>query len=223
MFRRQSVLASSARWPRLVTCGVLLLLALLLTGCQDELLELFVEMALEWAAEKNLITVSEDGELGINTVQIVKYQGTKWALDNSGDRALDAALEAGPIAYSVYQADQLAEEGMTNRDPSKLDEAIAKRPKDWNYRDQKAAILAATGDEKSAQAAISESEAPVAQRILEGRSCRGLHQNMLRGREAALQRQLKDNLGNSMLIGLLVDTQDTLRTVNTNDPASPCK
>jgi hypothetical protein len=112
---------------------------------------------------------------------------------------------------------------MTKRDPSKLDQAIAKRPGDWNYQDEKAAILASNGDEKSAEAAISESEALVAQRILEGGSCRGLHQNMLRGREAALQRQLKDHPGNSILIGLLVDTQDTLRKVNTNDPASPCK
>jgi hypothetical protein len=54
-------------------------------------------MALEWAAEKNLITVSEDDELGINYGQILKYQGTKWRHATTADRAFDAALEAGPI------------------------------------------------------------------------------------------------------------------------------
>jgi hypothetical protein len=135
---------------------------------------------------------------------------------------LDAAFEVGPIAHSVYQADQLAAEGMTKRDPSKLDEAIAKRPKDWNYRDQKAAILAANGDQESAQDAIAESEALVAQRIQDGGSCRGLQQNMLRGREAALQRQLEDSPDDPILLELLMDTQDMLYEVNTNGPASPC-
>jgi hypothetical protein len=200
-----------------------LLQTLLLVGCQDALLEMIVEMAIEWAAEKSLITVSEDDEVGINWVQVIAYEGKVAWYGTTGDRKLDAALESGPIAYSVYKADQLAAEGMASRDPSKLDEAITKRPKDWNYRDQKAAILAANGDQEGAQDAIAESEALVARRIQEGGSCRGLQQNMLRGREAALQRQLQDSPDDPILLELLMDTQDMLYKVNTNDPESPCK
>ena len=104
----------------------------------------------------------------------------------TGDSDLDAALIAGPVVKSVAEADALADEGMRTRDPAKLDEAIEARPGDWNYHDQKGAILGINGASDDALASFTASEQLVEARIDEGGSCRGLYQNMLRGRIARL-------------------------------------
>jgi hypothetical protein len=224
MSRIRSALGRLVRRARPATCVVLLLMMPLLAGCEQKaLLDLVAQMAVEWAAENQLITVAQDGSKSINWVQVGVYQGQKWWSGTTGNLGVDTALDVGPIAHSVYQADKLAEEGMANQDPAKLEEAIDKRPGDWNYRDQKAAILAATGDNGGAQVAFDESETLVKQRVREGGNCRGLYQNMLRGRMAALERQLEIDPENTFLAILLIDANNALNSVNANEPESPCQ
>ena len=216
-------------WFRLFPIITLLMLTPLLTACDEaEMQKLLLEMALEWAEEKKLVTVADDGEASVNYLQILAYgyQREKNKFlgrgPTTGDEALDAALDVADVALSIRDADKLAREGMEARDPSKLDDAIKKRPHDWNYHDQKASILAANGDQNGALAALSESEALVEKRIDVGGSCRGLKQNMLRGRIQALEQQLKKDPKNTVLGGLLKSTQNELFALNNNQSGSPC-
>ena len=207
----------------------LLLLLPLLTACEDDgLFELIAEMAVEWAEEKQLIKVSDEGDVSPDWVQIGIYETTRGYNSvfgsgyTTGDEAVDAALDAAPIAKSVKDADKLAKEGMDGNDPAKLDQAIDKRPGDWNYHDQKGAILAATGNGAEAESAFDSSQNLVDKRISEGGSCRALHQNMLRGRIQALEQKAAADPDNAKLNNFLAQSRAELHALNTNQAGSPC-
>jgi len=174
------------------------------------------------------VSVSGDGDISVNYGQIALYQAQRvgnYAIGRgftTDDEALDAALDIGPIAKDIRDADKFAAEGMASGDPAKMDQAIAARPNDWNYRDQKAAVLAANGDSEGASDSIAESEQLVNQRIADGGNCRGLKQNMLRGREQALEQQLAGDPENSVLLDLLARTRAELYALNNNEANSPC-
>jgi Flp pilus assembly protein TadD len=223
MFSIHKLMARFVRNRRFLALVVLLLTFPLLTSCKDTgLAELAAEMALEWAQEKQLIKTGDDGSIRPDYVQIGAYELQRWMIGTTGDRRLDAALDVGPIAHSIRKADALAEEGMAQGDPAKLDEAIALRPYDWSYHDQKAAILAAQGNVEAARQSMQQSEAVVAGRIMAGGNCRGLHQNMLRNRENALLRQLQNDPDNPDLLEMLMDTHDAQHQLQSNGPESPC-
>jgi hypothetical protein len=207
----------------------LILLLPLLSACEDDgLVEMAAEMALEWAEGRSLVSVSGEGDISVNYGQIALYQVQRagnYAIGRgftTNDEALDAALDIAPIAKDIRDADKLAAEGMASGDPTKMDEAIATRPNDWNYRDQKAAVLAANGDSEGASDAIAESEQLVNQRVADGGNCRGLKQNMLRGREQALEQQLAGDPENPVLLDLLARTRAELYALNNNEANSPC-
>ena len=209
--------------PRLLAVGLLLLLSLILTACDDPgLVDELAEMALEWANQRELISTDAEGNISPNYIRIGAYEAQRGLLGTTGDSDLDAALIAGPVVKSVADADALAAEGMRNRDPAKLDEAIAGRPGDWNYRDQKAAIQAINGDTDDALSSFTESEQLVEQRISEGGSCRGLYQNMLRGRIAALEEQLGNDPDNVFVDASLKQAQQQLAALNGNAPGNVC-
>jgi hypothetical protein len=207
----------------------LILLLPLLSACEDDgLVEMAAEMALEWAEGRSLVSVSGEGDISVNYGQIALYQVQRagnYAIGRgftTNDEALDAALDIAPIAKDIRDADKLAAEGMASDDPTKMDEAIAARPNDWNYRDQKAAVLAANGDSEGASDAIAESEQLVNQRVADGGNCRGLKQNMLRGREQALEQQLAGDPENPVLLDLLARTRAELYALNNSEANSPC-
>lgn len=207
----------------------LILLLPLLSACEDDgLVEMAAEMALEWAEGRSLVSVSGEGDISVNYGQIALYQVQRagnYAIGRgftTNDEALDAALDIAPIAKDIRDADKLAAEGMASDDPTKMDEAIAARPNDWNYRDQKAAVLAANGDSEGASDAIAESEQLVNQRVADGGNCRGLKQNMLRGREQALEQQLAGDPENPILLDLLARTRAELYALNNSEANSPC-
>jgi hypothetical protein len=222
-------LNNSGRRSGIAAVLALILLLPLLSACDDDgLAEMAAEMALEWAEEKNLVSVSTEGDISVDYIQIGLYE-TQRGINylrgkgaTTGDEALDAALDIAPIARSIRDADRFAAEGMASDDPAKMDQAIAARPNDWNYRDQKAAVLAANGNSEGASDSIAESENLVNQRIADGGSCRGLKQNMLRGREQALEQQLAGDPENSVLLDLLARTRAELFALNNNEAGSPC-
>lgn len=208
---------------RLLLLGTLLLLSFTLTACDDPgLVDELLEMALEWAGQRKLVSVDEEGNLGINYGQVVIYEGQRRLLGTTGDSDLDAALIAGPVVKSVADADALAAEGMRDRDPAKLDEAIKARPGDWNYRDQKGAILGINGNTDDALSSFTESEQLVEARITDGGSCRGLYQNMLRGRIEALRDQQGNDPDNVFIDAALKQAEQQLADLNANAPGNVC-
>lgn len=218
----------SRHWLRPVILVAFLALASLLTACDDGLVELAAEMALEWAESKSLISVDEAGKASPNLVQIGLYEGSRaWnkvtgGEYTTGDTQLDAALDIAPIGLSIRQADKLAEEGMQTRNPAKLDEAIGKRPGDWNYYDQKAAILYANGDKAAGDEAAKNAQALVNDRVSDGGNCQSLTMNMLRGRIQAIEQQLAQEPQNPLLLDQLGKTQAEMFAVQNNTADSPC-
>lgn len=203
--------------------GISFVLGIFLAACDDPgLADLVAEMAVEWAEGKQLISRDAQGDISPNYSQIAVYQGERWWSGSTDDPQLDAALDVAPIAMSIREADALAAEGMQNRDPARLDEAIAARPHDWNYHDQKAAILAANGDAQGAVDAFGSSEQLVEARISDGGSCRGLYQNMLRGRRDAIQAQLSGDPENGALQAALETAETQLARLNANEPGNYC-
>jgi len=217
------------RHPGRAALLVLLMLLPLLSACEDDgLVEMVAEMALEWAQEKKLVAVSGEGDISVDWLQVGLYEGQRGINfirgrgATTGDETLDAALDVAPIAKSIRDADKYAAEGMESKDPAKLDQAIKQQPDDWSYLDQKASILAANGDSDGAKDAIAESENLVDERIANGGSCRSLKQNMLRGREQALEQQLASDPENPVLLDLLARTRAELYALNNNESNSPC-
>ena len=209
---------------RFLLAILLLFFTPLLTACEDEgMAELVVEMALEWATENNLISFDAEGNISPNLLTLGIYEARRRWAGTTGDSALDAALEAGPVAWSIHQADSLAQQGMAEGDPALLDQAISLRPHDWSYRDQKAAILLEQGKVDEAQSTMNEAYNLVLERSAAGGNCRGLHQNMLRNRQNALMDQLAKNPDHPGLLEALMDAQDMLYQVENNGPDSPCQ
>ncbi len=215
---------------RLRLLPLLALLSLLLSSCDTGLAELVAEMALDWAQSKNLISFDAEGNPSVNMGQIIAYEAVRAGQAafgsgdyTTGDTALDAALDAGDVVKSVKDADELANRGMAQGDPALLDSAIQARPSDWNYHDQKGAILVANGDAVGAEAAFSESEALVERRIDGGGSCRALMQNMLRGRIDAYHNQLVREPDNEQLMNQLFAAEDELEAVNQRLPGNRCE
>ena len=212
-------------WPRTGRLArlVLLLCLPLLTACDDPgLLELLVEYGTEWAQERGLISV-DAGEISPDWIAIGAHTARRAIRGTTGDSELDAALDVAPIARDVRNADQLATAGMNMRDPAKLDEAIAIRPRDWGYHDQKASILAANGQMNGALGEITIAEQLVEDRVTDGGSCRGLYQNMLRNRIDAVETQLESDLDNDFLQNILIQAQQQLNDVNNSTVNSPCR
>jgi len=208
---------------RLLLLVLLLIISFNLTACADSgMVDELLEMAIEWADQRDLIDVDGEGNIGVNYVQVGLYEAERRWAGTTGDDELDAALIAGPVIKSVADADALAAEGMRSRDPAKLDAAIAARPGDWNYHDQKAAILGINGDTNAALDAFARSEQLVEARINDGASCRGLYQNMLRGRINALREQLGNDPDNVFNDAALKQAEQQMADLNGNAPGNVC-
>jgi hypothetical protein len=213
---------------RVAVLFVLLLLGGLLTGCDEGMAELLLEMAIEWADEKNLLSVDADGNPSVNTGQIIAYEAQRagsWLRGegySTGDSELDAALDAGQVVKTVRDADNLANDGAQKRDPELIEQAIKIRPNDWQYQEQLSAVYLATGDPEAAADAQAQSENLVAQRIEEGGDCRSLTLNLLRSRLAALEAQLRQEPYDETLQAAYRATQAELAAVDTRAAGNRC-
>jgi hypothetical protein len=234
-----NVLAGRRYAPRYVIALLLLFVPLVLTGCSDDQIDFIIELALDWAIEKNLITVNcpppydaDDCEFAINGREIARWKASQnrvlgGAMDIFGvdrpDPEVAAALNAGEVVYTVEQADSLAQQGLEEENVEKVDKAISMRPEDWSYHDQRAALMLSQGDGKAAQTSLNESESLVQARIDGGGDCRRLRLNMLRHREQALSTQAQRHPENGPLLDQLDRTRSQIQALEEGSEQSPCR
>lgn len=64
-----------------------------------------------------------------------------WAtLTGTRDPESEAVIGASMVIMNLHEADKLMEEGRRDEDPTKMDQAIQRRPEDWTYRVSRAAL-----------------------------------------------------------------------------------
>lgn len=166
-----------------------LLLTPLLAACGEEGSDLMVEMAVEWASEKNLITCT-GGDVDLNNCEPSLNYGEigLYAIGYGTDPNVQAAFDTGLVVADIQQADQLAAEGLAAGDVSKLDEAIALRPNDWAYHEQRAALqLSLNGDITAFNTAALASEQLAVDHITNTLQAEGLSRSDPRGRQVCDQ------------------------------------
>ena len=117
--------------------------------------------------------------------------GRLGAIVREDGQLINAALDGAEVVRKQEEADELAAAGTEQRDLDLINQAIALRPGDWSYHDQRAALLLGQNDDAAAQASFAESERLVRERIKAGASCRPLMLNMLRHRANALEANVK--------------------------------
>lgn len=195
---------------RLITA--LLLAAPLLSACNQEDIDFIVEVGKAWAQEKGLIDSEGNPD----------YLNVGLLLANpASDPQAAAALEAGLVVKNLEDADRMAQQGAAEGDLAKIEVAIASRPSDWSYQEQKAALLLAQGDADGAAAASERSEGLVRERVRQGGDCRTLARNLLTHRLNALetQQQRADSVD---LQAMVVVTQSELGLLRDGQPISLC-
>lgn len=227
------------KWTALLA---LLLLPLLLTGCDigEAEMDFLLDLAIDWAISKNLLTVegcpppydSDDCQVGINAGMIARWKAgkNKWigrGMDAFGAKRapqdVTDALDSAQTVYEQEQADALASEGMAEGDLEKIDQAIGMRPGDWSYQDKKAAVLLGQGDPEAAANVFENADDLVQQRIDNGESCLKLQMNKLRNREDALWQQSQLHPENEQLRNQLARTQDQIWALQNSHESSICK
>lgn len=123
-----------------------LLIALLLTtsGCtRQDWLDL-VDIGRAWAQANNILDAN--GKPTWSTI------GRATLGVSTGDPSVDAAIDAGQVVKNFNEAEKLSEAGLQEQDINKVDQAIALRPKDYSYHNQRAAMLFFQDDQGGAQA-----------------------------------------------------------------------
>lgn len=170
----------------------------LLAACEDADSEFFLQLAADWAVEKGLMSLNcagdpSDCQYDLNEVALGRYitLGRLGAMFSEDGQLINAALDGAEVVRAQEEADELAAAGTEQRDLTLIDQAIALRPGDWSYHDQRAALLLGQNDDAAAQASFAESERLVRERIRAGASCRPLMLNMLRHRAIALEANVK--------------------------------
>lgn len=188
----------------------LLLAAPLLGACTQEDIDWIVAEGRAWARANDLI--DDQGNPNYIGVAI-------WYASPSTDPAARAALDAGRVVKGIQDADQLAQDGARSGNLDLIEQAIDRRPEDWSYQEQKAALLLAQEDAAGAEAAFNQATDMVQERIAGGGDCRSLARNLLTHRQAALHTQmqmrpnaaLQDKLDETNLeLNLLAEGQPTL-------------
>ena len=186
------------RRARLGLAAMLVIAVPLLAACEDAESEFFLKLAADWAVEKKLLSLNctgdpPDCQYDLNEVALGAYitVGRLGAIVREDGQLINAALDGAEVVRKQEEADELAAAGTEQRDLDLINQAIALRPGDWSYHDQRAALLLGQNDDAAAQASFAESERLVRERIKAGASCRPLMLNMLRHRANALEANVK--------------------------------
>jgi hypothetical protein len=93
--------------------------------------------------------------------QILRFK----LLGTSRDASLDAVLDAKTVLEEVDIAEWLMETGGKHSDVTLMEKAIAKRPRDWRFRAEAAALYLRMGDALSARQHLLEGKSAVPDRL----------------------------------------------------------
>ena len=217
--------------PRVLLLLVAVVVTPLLSACEDGEQEAFLDLAVQWASAKGLISLSCEGPgdqnctYELNETALGVYIGVgRIGAALSGDKKLGNALDAADVVLTQEKADDLVEQGAQSGDLDLIEQAIKSRPDDWSYIDNKAAVQLANGDLDETNKSFAKSEQIVKSRVNGGESCVKLSRNMLHHRIAAIEAQIQRTEGqsNAELHDRLADAHDQLAALESGGPGSPC-
>jgi len=139
---------------------LILLLVASLTACAPGDAQLIESLVDEWAREKGINPRTENGEVDIVGAIMAGYTVIKHAATGStGDAETDAALGVLEVVYPIKELDKQTDQGLDNRDVSKIDAAIRSRPKDYHYHNARGVVLLAEGKQADAEDAFANADA----------------------------------------------------------------
>ena len=116
------------RTRSLVPVALTLASVVVLGACSAENKKLAQDFIMQWAAD-------HPAELAIRSAGFP-----------SGDKEVDAAVDAFEVVQTLEKADALIAKGRKNSDPKAMDEALALRPHDWSYELSRAHLALRAGD-----------------------------------------------------------------------------
>ena len=197
-------------FPKGVLLLTLIMLAPLLAACEDAELEAWVDLGLEWADANGFLN-----EEGLDILGISAEVANETVSDWLGGDEEDAGTDAWQVVDDINAADKLAEEARETGDVSKLDEAIALRPDDWRYQDQKGAILLAQNNEDGNGFGI-QSGLIINEQVKAGGNCVDLILNRAIQREQMFADLVAENPDNQNLSAAYNKAQDEVNTFSLN-------
>jgi hypothetical protein len=133
---------------------IVLAMSVIVAGCEEGDEAFVRDFMLDWAANNLGSTVG--GAFGIG-------EGNE----------VTAALGALSTIDNVNKADALMDEGRENRSPTKMDEAIKLRPRDWTYRTSRAVVALDLGSLSGYDANVKSAQELSLDREIGGRTVSG--------------------------------------------------
>jgi hypothetical protein len=195
-------------------------------------------LAAEWAVGKDIVTTNceppfedETCSFGVNPLELARWRASQnealgFGMDLLGvgtvDQDASSALKAARVVNDLTKAETLAEDGLKQRNLSKIEEAVALRPNDWSMHDRRAAFMLAQGNEEEANRSLSEAEELVDEQIDRGGDCKSLQLNLLRNRRSAFSSAAEANPENRILQDQLSATQQQIQEVESDQTGGLC-
>lgn len=136
------------RW---VIAAVALTSSLLLSGCSDSDMRDLAGFARMWAESHGL--VDSNGKPDYFNIGLRAMGGS------TGDEQADAVIDAGMTVKKFNDAEKLRDEGVKEKNLKKIDAAIASRPKEFRYHNDKGAILLEQGQVNEAYDEFDKADA----------------------------------------------------------------
>lgn len=116
-----------------------------LTGCTSagqSILQAFVQDYIQTKWGVNLEDTSIEGKIAAG-IQLGKLA------TGTGNADAQAAFNTSMMLKNYAQAESLMAEGLANRDPNLMDQAIKLRPDDWSYNASRAMLAEEQGDDNA--------------------------------------------------------------------------
>jgi|GEM_PF-5973872 len=117
--------------------------ALLLSGCSDQDLRDLADIARMWGQSHGLL--DDGGNPDYWNI------GQRTLGGSTGDEQADAVVDAGVVVDNFASAEAVRDAAVKAKDVKKLDSAIAMRPKEFRYHNDKGALLYEQGKLDAAQ------------------------------------------------------------------------
>jgi succinate dehydrogenase/fumarate reductase flavoprotein subunit len=246
---------------------MMIALCLFLTACEDADAELAIDLAIEWAFENGMVTCIDDaadpatceikltngfyryvgGDVIGDAVSKIPVIGGLGELagemiqgeNNPMTQEARDLVDTGMTAKDIVQADALADQGLAQSDPAKIQEAIEMRPNDWSYDEKLSVIYLANGEQQDASDAQNQAQAKAEEHLAgtlasEGleksdqeayEACKRTYISLYSHRESALVQQLnkmEDSEDPTVLIQQLDLARKYLADLNGDLPGNQC-